>query len=304
MRAYIYRPEEIGLTGWPDGLLRLDGVIPVTDPQEAEVFICPGPLLLFNEARDMDRFPYMNGNEQRHVFFDVSENCTVFQKPCIFIRCNLKTWMKAQDPNSISFPWPVENYAECVDVPEGGFTYDVSFHGWLSCATRFDATDACRSQPNLTCDLALYSNFTGAIYYDQEGIRRRAEFRRSMRQSRVCLCPESIPGDFPYRFFEAMSAGRVPVLVGRNQVFPFADEIPYDEFSLKIDVDDVRFTGYLIKAFLDKTTDVELKSKGALAREYWLKYLNRDNWPKIMMYAVRKKFKEFGYLNEEPVICV
>lgn len=298
----MYSPAEAGVSEWPDGQLRLDGATIVTDPKEADVFVCPGPLLLFPEPEHMDRFPYMAGNEERHVFFDISESLTIYKKPCVFIRTNLKTWMKAGDPNSVSFPWPVENYAECIDVPEGGFTHDISFHGWLNYSTRADATQSCKDA-GLRCDMALYSDFTGHIYYSPEGIRRRAEFRNSMRRCRLALCPESIPGDFPYRFFEAMSAGRVPVLVGRNQVFPFADEIPYSEFILNIDLDDQRRTGLLVQQFLEKHNDEEIVRMGKLAREYWLKYLNRDDFPRTMTYVVAKHLVRLG-LTAEPVPCL
>ncbi len=309
MNAYTYQPEEIlpllqkaGRTDWPSGTLRLEGMTAVTDPKEADVFICPGPLLLFNEASDMDQFPHMKGNEQRHIFFDISENITVFHKPCIFIRCNLKTHMRAKDANSLSWPWPVENYAECIDVPEGGFEFDVSFHGWVHnlCMTRFESTQSCIDIQTLNCDFARYQDFTGAIYATGEGIRRRAEFRNSMRRSRLCLCPESIPGDFPYRFFEAMSAGRVPVMVGREYILPFEDEIPYAEFIVQIDRGDAREAGATLRAFLDQTPDAELVRRGRLARAYWEKYLDRERWIHLMTYAVHKKFKEFGYATEKP----
>lgn len=302
MKAYRYSPAEIGLSGWPDGELQLTGAVRVTDPKEAEIFMCPGPLLLFNEPSDMNRFPYMAGNEERHVFFDVSENSTVFGRNCIFIRTNLKKHMLAGDPNSVSFPWPVENYAECVDVPEGGFKYDVSFHGWVIYATRRDVTEIVQKTGELKSDMACYPDFTGAIYSTPEGIRRRGEFRRSMRESRLCLCPESIPGDFPYRFFEAMSAGRVPVLVGRNQVFPFADEIPYADFSIHIDLDEVRQAGRILTKFLQDNDDAELIRKGKLARQYWLKYLNREDWHTTMMYAAKKIWYRLGLIPEAPVL--
>lgn len=301
MKQYIYSPAEVGLRSWENATLRLE-VDTTTNPAEADIFVCPGLLLLFPLASSLDRFPYMRGNEARHVFFDISENGTIYRKQCIFIRCNLKRSMLARDPNSISWSWPVEDYAECIGVPLGGFLYDVSFHGWLSCDLRSKASQSCLDHPGLKCDIARYVDFTGNIYSTEEGIRRRAEFRRSMRESRLALCPESIPGDFPYRFFEAMSAARVPVMVGSGYILPFDQEIPYSKFILEIDHADVRHTGRIIREFLDKHNDEELIHMGKLARHYWEKFLDRDKWPRTMAYAVTQKLNQLGLTKEEPVL--
>lgn len=292
MRVFTYSPQDLGLDRWPEGELRLEGSIPVTDPSEADVFICPAPLSLAH-TYGLDRLPFMKDREDRHVFLDVSDHFTdAIGKRCLFIRCNMRSWMKEKDPNSIAFAWPVEDYAECVEVPEGGFKYDVSFHGWLSTDTRIQSSNACLGNRSLNCDIRQYSDFTGYIYFEPEGIRRRAEFRRSMRESRVCLCPESIPGVLPYRFFEAMSAGRVPVLVSSDYVLPFADEIPYDDFMLEIDRDNSTNVGLFIRQFLDRTPDDELVRMGRLARMHWLESLNSADWPRMMTYAVERKLRE------------
>lgn len=229
----------------------------------------------------------MKGRESKHVFFDVSDYEQVYNKPCLFIRCNTRQWYLKTDPNTISWPWPVEDFAECVDVPSGGFKFDVSFQGWLSSDARIRSVDAVKSLGRLKFDFAGYSDFCGYIYDTPEGIRRRAEFRRSMRESRIALCPESIPGVFPYRFFEAMSAARVPLLVGSGYVLPMAELIPYDDFTIQCA--DPSFAGNAAQKFIECNSDAELVRKGLLAREYWLRFLNRDDWPRTMAEAVRRK---------------
>lgn len=305
LKQYIYSPAEARVHNWPDGTLRFNEFPVTQDPNEADVFVCPGTLALFPNPEDVRRLPYFEGRENRHVFFCVDESLTVYNSSAIFIRCNLKTWMQKRDTNSVSFPWPVENYAECIEPPAEGFKYDVSFHGWVfqEATTRAESTNSCLDQSELKCDMARYPDFTGAIYATEEGLRRRREFRRSMKESRLALCPESIPGDFPYRFFEAMSAGRVPVLVGADQVFPFAEDIPYSEFCLIIGRGESSLVGRQIAAFLKQTSDAELIRRGKMGRRYWERFLNRDRWIEIMTFVVKRKFKEFGYLKEEPVLA-
>lgn len=295
MNAYSYPPQSLGLSEWPSGELRLFGMNAVDDPGEADVFIVPGNLSLFRvgdtfERQSLDRLPYYRGNEDRHVFFDVSDNFReAIGSPSIFIRCDVRMWMLKDDPNTIQVAWPVEDYAECLPVPNGGFLYDVSFHGWLSTTTRTVSSQSCLDNPNLKCDMARYEDFTGYIYHEPEGIRRRAEFRRSMQHSRVCLCPESIPGVLPYRFFEAMSAGRVPLLVSSDYVLPFAEEIPYKDFCFRVSRDDAAQAGVRLRQWLDAFLDERLIEMGQMARHYWERYLDCRKWPEIMGDAVRKQ---------------
>ena len=296
LRAYFYAAKEVGMSEWPSGQLRFDNTIHVVkDPEGADIFACPGPLSLFQDPNKLDLFPHMKDAEQRHVFFDVADRTTMFNgKSCVFIRCNLTTELLQSDPNSISWPWPVEDFSECIEPPEGGFKYDVSFQGWVGSPTRYQSVNACLQNPAITRDIQTYPDFTGYIYETPEGIRRRKEFRRSMKESRLALCPESGKGILPYRFYEAMSAGRVPVCVSSDHVFPFEDEIPYDEFVLKIPRDKAHVTGQCIREFLDQHSDDDIIAKGAKARSWWVQRLNREDWPQTMAYAVRKKFKQLG----------
>ncbi len=301
MKAYTYKAEEIGLAAWPSGQLRLEGSQD-SSAADADIFICPGNLSLFEKNGTIDRakiykLPYFKGNESRHCFLDVSDNFTrPLELPCIFFRCDARTWMLSTDIGTVQMAWPVEDFAECIELPAGGFKYDVGFHGWLSSDARANASQSCLSNTALNCDISRYMDFAGYLsvpthekYNPDEFSRRRTEFIRSMRESRVSLCPESIPGVLPYRFFEAMSAGRVPILVGSSYVLPFADEIPYDSFCLFIDRSRASIASHEIEKFLRSITDEGLIEKGQIARHFWEQYLDCRKWEKLMADAVEKK---------------
>jgi len=271
----------------------------VEDPTAADVFVSLAPLdFLLQRGINIANLPYFAGNEERHAFFDVSDgNNTIYDQPCLFMRANLKTWMKERDVNSVAWPWPVDDFAECVDVPEGGFKYDVSFHGLRLSQARLLSTSSCE-QSGMSTDMRFHPDFTG--YYlprgqeMPEGLRRQREFKRSMQESRVALCPEQILGDIPYRFYEAMSAGRIPVLVGSDYILPFADEIPYSSFCLEISRTNAGDAGAIIREFLKDKTDEEIHYCGFLARLYWTAWLNRDDWPKHMRYTVEKHLRKIA----------
>ena len=297
LHQYIYKPSDAGLDAWPSGELRLEGIEITEDASKADVFVLPGNLRIFEKSSgvlDIDRLnrlPHFKGNESKFVAFDVSDNFTQpVNLPIIFIRCDVRTWMLPHDPNTIQMAWPVEDYSECIDLPEGGFKYDVSFQGWLSSDARILSVNSCKENSRLTCDLAEYSDFSGYRKpEDPEYTRRRAEFRRSMKESRIALCGESIPGVLPYRFFEAMSAGRVPLLVGSNYVLPMADLIPYDEFILRCETANASDAGRIIEKYVGMFSDAMIRETGLEGRRYWEKYLDSRKWPQLMAYAVQKK---------------
>jgi hypothetical protein len=303
VKAYVYSPAEAGLAAWPSGELRLDGFDQTSDPDEADVFVVPGNLSLFQENGILNkerlyRLPYLAGNENRTVVFDVSDNFTKpICMPLIFLRCDMRTWMTFDDPCSVPMPWPVEDYESCVEVPPDGFKYDVSFQGWLSTDTRTISSQACKETPELKCDIATYSDFCGYLHdratnqWTGEGVRRRTEFRRSMKESRICLCPESIPGVLPYRFFEAMSAGRVPLLVSSDYCLPFEREIPYDEFIITLPRENAHEAGQVALDFVRRADDEEVDAMGAMARFFWKKWLNCADWPRTMAYAVKAQLE-------------
>lgn len=303
MKQYIYSPAEAGLSAWPSGELRLEDIEVTTNPEEADVFVCPGNIRIFETTdgsgilshEKLYRLPYLKGNEARTAFFDVSDNFRQpVMLPILFIKCDARDWFLNHDTGTIQMAWPVENYAECVDVPSGGFLYDVSSQAWMSTQTRIDAVKSCQYVGNLKCDVASYKDFTGYIYDKPEGIRRRAEFRRSMRESRIALCGESIPGVLPYRFFEALSAGRVPMLVSSGYVLPWESSIPYDDFILRCESRDASQVGLIIREFLSHTTDEKLIEMGRTGRVYWEALLNRDDWPRTMALAVQNKLRQMA----------
>ncbi len=304
MKQYIYRPQDAGLTNWPQGELRLDGIEITENHAWADVFVCPGNIRIFEgtpgtgklDIHKLNRLPYFRGNESRHAFFDCSDNFkAAVNLPIMFIRCDVRTWMLPHDVNTLPTPWPVEDYSDCIDVPDGGFKSDVSFHGWLSSDTRRKSAAACIANPEVRCDSASYPDFFGYLVKGTpEYERRRAAFKDSMRRSRCCLCPESIEGVLPYRFFESMSAGRVPLLVGSDYVLPFADEIDYSVFTLFCERDEAQNADKVAVKFCGQHNDKEITEMGQLARAAWVKWLDTSRWAELHAYAVTKHLAKMG----------
>lgn len=313
MKQFIYDAPVIGLSDWPPGTLRLEGIEVTTDPNQADVFVTPGNIRLFEaspgvlDIAKLNRLPYFKGNEARHAFFDVSDNFTsAVRLPILFIRCDVRTWMLKDDPNTIQMAWPINpkgDLDQCVEVPSDGFKYDVSFVGWNSGLVRKVSATACKNNPKIKADVMLYPNFYGYIEDTDEGRRRRADFIRSLKESRMVLCPESIASVIPYRFFEAMAAGRYPVLISRDYVLPFSDLVPYDEFISRVDRDQADEAGDIVAEIRSRHTDEVFAEKGRLARKCWEQLMDSRKWPAIHAFAVGRKLRAMGLTKEEPLLC-
>lgn len=285
MKQYIYKSSEVGLKDWPPGVLRLEGFEVTENPSNADVFVYPGAIHELN-GDDLRKLSHFSEHESRHVFFHCADHETLYNTTAIIIRCNTRDWYFAKDPNTVSWPWPVEDFCDCVDA-SAGFEFDVSFHGWRSSRVREESVDSVKGMKS---DIAEYSDFFGYRKQDDpETVRRRAAFKASMKASRLEMCPESIPGVFPYRFFEALSAARVPLLVGSGYVLPWADVIPWQEIALFCPADEAKQALKVARKFLDSHSDVQVIAMGLHGRQCWDRFLNRDKWPALMAEAVQGK---------------
>jgi hypothetical protein len=306
MKIYTYKEEQIGMypkfqeRPWePKG----EGVEEVDSPEEADFIICPVALhrikskdptrRIFEQAVPVERLPYWKNFESKHVFFDCSDfEVDLNGTSAMLIRCNLRDWMK-KDGQCVSWFWPVDDLEECVEVPSDGFKYDISFHGWLSTDTRKKSVESCKSVLGDKIDHKTFSNFFGHLPEDSpECIERRENFLNSIRQSKMLLCPQSIQGVFPYRFYEALSAGRIPLLLCTGFNLPFQSEIDWDKCIITAPAEQASNAGNIIKNFLETTSEEKQIEMMKYGRYIWKTWLNRDKQSELVAYTLRKKLGE------------
>ena len=113
-----------------------------------------------------------------------------------------------------------------------------------------------------------------------------------MKNSRTLLCPQSTQGVFPYRFYEAISAARIPILFCTGYNLPFQNEIDWDKFTVRFDAEQASNAGPLIKKFLENISDEELIERGKYGRQCWLQWLNRDKQSELIAYVLRQKLEK------------
>jgi hypothetical protein len=301
MKIYVYQDHEVSQfppfreRPWmPKG----DNVELVQSPEEADFIVCPRNLHTIRSGdmslrvrsdltAGIETLPHFARHEGKHVFFD----CQDFENgyngtSAIIIRCNLRPWM-LRDKRSVSWFWPVDDLEECADIPPGGFKYDVGFHGWISTSTRADSVRSCAAAFGGRFGHCSYPNFFGHLP-EPEMNRRRALFLQNLKESKAQLCPQSIPGVFPYRFYEAMSAQRLPILFGSDYILPFQKEIDWDKCTVRFPADRAKDAGSLIGRFLAGTSDARIAEMSRYGREMWKKWLNRDRQPELVAYRLEQ----------------
>lgn len=79
-----------------------------------------------------------------------------------------------------------------------------------------------------------YSGSTSTIRGDAK--TARAEYVSNMLNSDYALVVKG-DGNYSYRLYEALSLGRIPVMIDTETVLPLEDEIDYDAFMLRVSYD-------------------------------------------------------------------
>ena len=90
------------------------------------------------------------------------------------------------------------------------------------------------SKSHLSKEVILRNEYGGKRFTDpQEAKIRRKEFVSSILQSRYIFCPRG-DSNQSQRFFEVLSAGRVPVVIDTSMCFPEVENVNYSEFIISL----------------------------------------------------------------------
>lgn len=116
-----------------------------------------------------------------------------------------------------------------------------------------------------------FSSHINTIEDDPARVRR--EYIDNFAGSDLALCARG-DANVSFRFYEALSMGRVPLFVDTDCVLPLADKINYREFVVFADYRDIPRLGEIAAAFYAKISVEDFILMQKKAREAFLKYLN------------------------------
>jgi len=91
---------------------------------------------------------------------------------------------------------------------------------------------------NLPLTLVKRNSFSGWKRDNSTNtLNRRTEFFNSIRDSRYIICPRG-DGNQSLRFYETLSAGRVPILIDTKIKLPLEDRLNYSEITITLNLYD------------------------------------------------------------------
>ena len=120
-----------------------------------------------------------------------------------------------------------------------------------------------------------YSGNAKTLKTDPE--QTRQEYVDNMLQSDYALAIKG-DGNYSYRFYEALSLGRIPVLLDTDCALPLADTIDYKAFTVRVPYWDVYAIDHYVKAHYESVTDEEFQEAQRKAREAFEQYLSPSSF--------------------------
>lgn len=112
----------------------------------------------------------------------------------------------------------------------------------------------------------------------------RVEYIENLRNCDLALVVKGA-GNFSFRFYEALSAGRVPLFVDTDCVLPLGNIIDYTKFVLFVDYKDIDRMGEIVSEFYGKISDEEFFVMQKTAREAFDGCLRADKFFEIMFLS-------------------
>ena len=129
-----------------------------------------------------------------------------------------------------------------------------------------------------------YSGHASTIKTDAETARR--EYKENLLSSDYALVIKG-DGNYSYRFYEALSLGRIPVLLDTECVLPLEDVIQYDEFILRIPYYDLYRIDEIVAQHYASISPQEFSVMQQKARHAFETYLRVDAF---LAHAVQHLF--------------
>ncbi len=120
-----------------------------------------------------------------------------------------------------------------------------------------------------------YGSHKATIELSPEEARR--QYIENMENSDLAL---AVRGDsnFSQRFYEALSLGRIPLLIDTDCVLPLENELRYDEFMIRVDHRDIGRIGDIVAERYRALSPEDFKKMQQRAREVFENYLKADSF--------------------------
>ena len=142
---------------------------------------------------------------------------------------------------------------------------------------------------------SFYSLHLSGVTLDPRDIRKT--YVDNLRECDLAL---SVRGDAnaSQRFYEALSASRIPLLLDTDSVLPLEELIAYDDFILRVPSHDVERISEYVRAWDIAHSSGKFLEKESCAREVYGNYLRLDRYFEIVFNQVSSPYKHILFAHD------
>lgn len=134
--------------------------------------------------------------------------------------------------------------------------------------------DILKKSQKITSNIIVRSSYTGSVKTVQgKPDELRAEYIHNMASSVYAFAPRG-DGNFSVRFFEALSLGRIPVILDTQIALPLENLIQYDDFVVRVPLENLDRLDIEIANWHNRQGEIGIREACKKARKAFDQYLN------------------------------
>lgn len=223
------------------------------------------------------------------LIFLVSDTTHVFKIPHNVILFRTSVYKSKINKNEFLLPY----LWECYEKPENPLSKTskpkVGFCGNVNknLGKRLSTIKALEQNQNIETDFILRKGFWAGKPNDEQ---LRNDYINNLINSHFTICNRG-RGNFAIRFYQALSLGRIPVLIDSDMAFPFEDAINWDDVIVKAKNENE--LAEKIVLWWQNKNDLEVINAQLKCREIYDQYLTKTSFSKILEKIVRQKNDNF-----------
>lgn len=145
---------------------------------------------------------------------------------------------------------------------------------------RYRSLATLEGSPAVDCDFISRSGFWASRKIDpnappDDADSARKEFLANLFGTDYNVCLRGM-GNYSFRLYETMSAGRIPLFVNTDCVLPFEDEIDYRKYFAWVEESDLDRAGEIVAQFHADHTDDDFRQLQLDNRKLWQEWLSPE----------------------------
>ena len=231
---------------------------------------------------------YKNRNKIVLIFL-VSDNSKAFKIPNNVILYRTSLYKSKINKNEILLPY----IWECYDKPEAPLPKTskpkVGFCGNVekNIGKRLSTIKAMDKNKGIETDFILRKGFWAGKPNDEQ---LKNDYIQNLINSHFTICNRG-RGNFAIRFYQALSLGRIPVLIDSDMVFPFEDKINWDDVIIRAK-NETELAEKIVLWWQNKS-DLDVINAQLKCREIYDNYLTAASYSKILEKELVHKINNF-----------